>query len=161
MNRSIWPALALALAALGPTGCSGGADETTAPSDPAAPEGISVTDGRMSLPPVAGNPAAVYFTITNAGTKDMFIRSAFVDGAGTATLHMMATWDRKADMQEITQQPVRAGETVKFAPGGLHVMVSDLDPSLVAGGTTEVTLTFAGGDKVSFPVEILAAGDAR
>ena len=40
-------------------------------------------------------------------------------------------------------------------------MVFDLDPSLEAGGTTEMTLTVVGGKKKSFPVEIRAAGDER
>ena len=41
----------------------------------------------------------------------------------------------------------------------MHVMAMELDDTLAAGGETEVTLTFVGGDKVSFPVEIRAAGD--
>lgn len=161
MNRTIWPAAMLALAAFGPAACSGGEQEAAAPADPDAPAGISVTDGRMLLPPVSGNPAAVYFDIANTGDKDMMIRAADVQGAGMAMLHETSTWNNQTDMQEVFQQPVPAGETVKFEPGGLHVMASDLDPSLVAGGTTEVTLTFVGGDKVSFPVEIHAAGDER
>ncbi len=39
-------------------------------------------------------------------------------------------------------------------------MAMDLADTLAAGGTTEVTLTFANGDKVSFDAEIVAAGDA-
>ncbi len=53
------------------------------------------------------------------------------------------------------------GDTVKFAPGGKHVMAMELDDTLAAGETTEVTLTFLGGDKLTFPATILAAGDAR
>ena len=108
----------------------------------------------------AGGGASI-IDIANTGDKDMMIRAADVQGAGMAMLHETSTWNNQTDMQEVFQQPVAAGETVKFEPGGLHVMASDLDPSLVAGGTTEVTLTFVGGDKVSFPAEVLAAGDAR
>jgi len=53
------------------------------------------------------------------------------------------------------------GKTAKFEPGGNHVMAMGLDEALKAGDTTEVTLTFVGGDKVSFPATVLAAGDAR
>ena len=76
-------------------------------------------------------------------------------------IHQMSTWSRKADMQEMSQIGVPANGELAFKPGGLHVMAMDLDDTLAAGGTAEVTLTFAGGDKASFPAQILAAGDAR
>ena len=66
-----------------------------------------------------------------------------------------------ASMKEMDQVPVAKGETVKFAPGGNHVMAMDLDAALEKGDTTEVTLTFSDGDKVTFPAGVLAAGDAR
>ena len=37
----------------------------------------------------------------------------------------------------------------------------DLDPALQAGGTTELTLTAVGGETMTFPVAIRAAGDDR
>jgi copper(I)-binding protein len=39
-------------------------------------------------------------------------------------------------------------------------MAMDLSDDLKAGATTEVTLTFADGDKVSFPAEVRAPGEA-
>ena len=43
---------------------------------------------------------------------------------------------------------------VQFAPGGKHVMVFDLEDTVKAGGTTEMTLTFADGDKLSAPLKV-------
>ena len=40
-------------------------------------------------------------------------------------------------------------------------MAMDLDATLAKGSTTDVTLSFASGEKAVFPGEILAAGDAR
>ena len=40
-------------------------------------------------------------------------------------------------------------------------MAMELDETLAAGGTTEVTLNFVGGKEISFPAEVLAAGDER
>ena len=45
-----------------------------------------------------------------------------------------------------------------FAPGGRHVMVSDIGAKLSAGSKGEITLTFADGDKLSAPMAISAAG---
>lgn len=145
-------ALSLALVACG--------SEPEAPVEaaPEAPAGITVTNGRMTLPAVTGNPGAVYFTIANSGEEQATLRGAFVDGAGSAMMHETAEWSGQVDMQELFSVAVPAGEEVVFEPGGKHVMAFDVDEALEAGGETEVTLTFAGGDKVSFPVTLLAPG---
>ena len=161
MRGRVLAAAVLAALALLPAACGGGEETAQQAGDPDAPEGIVVSNARLMLPPVSGNPAAVYFDIANHSGRDVMIRAANVQGAGMAMLHMTATWNLQTDMQEVVQQPVPAGETVSFAPGGLHVMASDLADTLAPGGTTEVTLTFVGGDKVSFPAEVRAAGDER
>jgi copper(I)-binding protein len=155
MNKRIWLALALAGAAVGPAACG---EQPAAPeAGPDAPEGIAASKARLMLPAVAGNPGAVYFELANTGTRDRVLRAASVVGAGTAMMHTTV----EGVMQEALQVMAKAGETVKFEPGGMHVMVSDLADTVVAGGKAEVTLTFVGGDKISFPAEVRAAGDAR
>ncbi|OYW46496.1 MAG: hypothetical protein B7Z08_05600 [Sphingomonadales bacterium 32-68-7] len=157
MRHGIWPALmlALAVAACGETPAEAPAAEAGALT------GVTVTQGRLSLPPVKGNPAAVYFEIANAGDKDLMIRAATVEGAASTQLHQMGTWNLQPSMDQLMQVPVPKGQTVKFAPGGLHVMVYELSDTLAAGGTTQVTLNLVGGETVTFPVEIRAAGDER
>jgi hypothetical protein len=152
MTKSIRAALALAAAALMPMACSEAPEQ--AETAPEAPEGVTVTNARLMLPAVAGNPGAVYFDIANASDRNRVIRKAEVAGAGSATMHT-------ADMQEMTQVMVGPGETVKFAPGEQHVMAMDLADTVTAGGNAEVTVTFVGGDKVSFPAEVRAASDER
>jgi copper(I)-binding protein len=152
MKRAIWMVAALGLATAGLAGCSEAPDPAEAA--PEGPEGISVTDARLMLPAVAGNPGAVYFEVKNDGEKNRMLRAAAVAGAGSAMMH-------SADMQEMPQLAVPPGESVKFEPGGQHVMAMDLADTVTAGGTAEVTLTFVGGDKFSFPAEVRAAGDER
>ena len=153
MTKSIRAALALAVAALGPVACS----ETPEQPDSAAPDapaGITVANARLMLPPVAGNPGAVYFDVKNEGERNMFIRAVSVAGADSAEMHT-------PDMQLVLQVAVPPGGETKFEPGGQHVMAMDLADTVTAGGTAEVTATFLGGDKVSFPAEVRAAGDQR
>ena len=160
MNRTrIFASLAAVSLALGTAACGGGTEEPAAEAAPEGPAGVSVADGRLNLPAVEGNPGAVYFTITNASEEQATIRAADMIGAESGLLHETAEWSGEVDMQELFTVPVMPGETLAFEPGGKHVMVYNLDPSLAVGGETEVTLTFAGGDKISFPVKILAAGD--
>jgi copper(I)-binding protein len=160
MKTAIFASAALALSALLLAGCQG--RETPAANTRSnAVEGISITDGKLVLPAVKGNPGAVYFTAHNDTVGPKMIRKVTVKGAKSAAIHQMAEWDGKMDMQEVSQVSVPAQEELAFKPGGLHVMAMDLDDTLKKGGTTDVTLTFVGGDEATFPVEILAAGDAR
>lgn len=153
MSKCIRAALALAVTAIAATACSE-APEQEAQTAPEAPDGIAVTNGRLMLPAVAGNPGAVYFDVANSGERNMVIRAVDVQGAGSAMMHT-------GDMEEMSQVMVPPGETVKFAPGEQHVMAMDLADTVTAGGQAEVTVTFVGGDKISIPAEVRAAGDER
>lgn len=154
-SRSVFAAMAiLALVA-----CGEEAEEQVVAEAPACPPGIAVEGGWMSVAAVAGDPAAVYFSITNSGEGSKMIAAADVAGAASAVLHEMGTWDMRPSMDELLQLEIPVGETIAFAPGGLHVMAMQPGEELAIGGETEVTLTFVRGDKCSFPVEIRAPGD--
>lgn len=137
----------------------GSEPEAPVETAPEAPEGISVTDGRMNLPAATGNPASVYFNVVNDGTEMQTMRSIHVEGAESAMFHETAEWNGQVDMQQLEQIPVMAGETAVFEPGAKHVMATGLAEGLEPGGEVEVTITFVRGDKVSFPVRLLAPGD--
>ena len=158
MKKALLGALASTTLVLALAACS---SEPEAPVEtaPEAPEGISVSNGRLNLPAASGNPAAVYFTITNDGTEAQMLRSVNVQGAESAMLHETSEWNGQIDMQEVTQVSIPAGESVVFEPGGKHVMAMGLEEGLEPGAEVEVTLTFVRGDKVSFPARVLAPGD--
>lgn len=160
MKTTIFPAIALTLGTLGLAAC-GEDPQPVAEETSNAPEGISVTDGRLVLPAVSGNPGAVYFTVHNDTDSQQMIRTASVEGASSAVIHQMGTWNNQPSMDEVMQIGVPANGTLEFKPGDLHVMAMELDETLAAGGTTEVTLHFIRGDEITFPAEILAAGDER
>lgn len=122
------------------------------------PPGITVADGWMAMPAVAGNPAAAYFTISNSNDRAVTIRTAEVIGSDSAMLHETAEWNLEEDMQELFTLQIEAGEEVELAPGGRHVMIMGLSEGLEAGSDSEITLTFVGGDKCSFPVTMYPAG---
>ena len=160
MRKSVLAAAVLAVATVGLAAC-GGSEPTPAETGPKAPEGVAVTNARLMLPAVKGNPGAVYFDIANTGTGNVMIRAAKIEGAGSAVFHQMGTWNKQPSMDEVLQIPVNAGETVKLEPGGMHVMAMDLAETVVAGGKANVTLTFVGGRELSFPADVRAAGDER
>ncbi|RJY08483.1 copper chaperone PCu(A)C [Aurantiacibacter aquimixticola] len=146
-------AAALALASCGEE------PEAVAVAEGDCPPGIEVANGWMALPAVAGNPAAAYFDITNGSDSQITIRGVDVLGAESGVLHETTTWNLEEDMQEILQLGVAPGETARFEPGARHVMAMGMGEGTEPGGETEVTLTFVGGDKCSFPVTAYPAGE--
>lgn len=143
----------LGLAALSLGACQQQPAETAeGTAAPDAKPGLAVTEGRLILPVVAGNPAGIYFTLANTGDKAGTLAAVSIDGAAKAEMHET----KGGQMSPVPSVEVPAGGTVKFEPGALHVMAFELDAKLAAGGTTEMTLTFADGDKLSAPLKIEA-----
>lgn len=154
-------ALTLAVGSVALAACSDNAPDQIEAEVPEGIAGLEITNARMMLPPVSGNPAAVYFDLAYGGEKNIAIRRADVAGAERAELHDMMEYNFEMTMGEMPPLMMEPGDEVSFEPGGKHVMAFNLSPDLAAGGTTEVTLTIAGGDKHSFEVPIQAAGDER
>lgn len=158
-GKQVISGLTVTMAAFALAACGAEADapvEEIAEGD--CPPGISVTDGWLAMPAVAGNPAAAYFTLANDNDRAVTIRTAEMIGSESAMLHETAEWSMEEDMQELFTLRVEAEAEVEFAPGGKHVMVMGLSEGLEAGAESEVTLTFVGGDKCSFPVTLYPAG---
>ena len=163
MRKLLLTGVALTMAGLTLAAC-GSEPAEQAEAAPDGLPGITVENARLVLPAVKGNPGAVYFDLTYGDSAEkprVGLSRVEVAGAKSTMLHEYAEWNRQKTMMEMVPPVIAKGETLKFEPGGKHVMAMELDDSLVAGGTAEVTLTFGGGDKVSFPAEIRAAGDDR
>jgi hypothetical protein len=139
----------------------GAEPESVAEAEPAGVPGLSVENARLVLAPVAGNPAAVYFDLKYDGDRGLSIRRADVAGADEAQLHAYGEWEGKMQMAEAMPLAITKGTEISFKPGDLHVMAFNLDESVEAGGTVEVTLTVSGGDKYSFDANVRSAGDER
>jgi len=136
------------------------APEATSAS-PAAPEtkpGLSLNGARLVLPAVKGNPGAAYFTLVNGSERPVAIAAVDVAGAGMAMLHETKDMGGHSSMTDMAAPELKPGESMAFAPGGKHVMVDDLPERLKPGGTVEMTITFADGDKLSAPLKVEAPG---
>jgi hypothetical protein len=123
--------------------------------------GMTITNPRLVLAPVAGNPAAVYFDLDYQGERAFSLYGAEVAGAESATIHQFGEYDFKVQMMEALPIALTKGTKVEFKPGDYHVMAMDVSPDLKPGGTAEVTLKVSGGATHKFNAEIRAAGDER
>ena len=152
--------IAAAIVALALSACQQpkqSAQEPAAAKSQSAPEarrGIALAGGRLVLPAVAGNPGAAYFQIDNSAGANVALAAIAINGVAKAEVHQTTG----NTMIKVDSVDIAPSTSIKFEPGQLHVMAFDVSPQLKVGGTTEMTITFADGDKISAPLKIEAAG---
>lgn len=157
--KAMLNAAALGLATLALSACSETAEQTEQAPDAVA--GLVVENARVVLPAVTGNPAAVYFDATYSGGTDAELAGLFVAGAEETMMHEMKMDGGVMSMGPIEKVALPNGAKVSFAPGGNHGMAMKVSDELKAGGTTELTLIMASGDKTTVNAEIRGAGEDR
>jgi len=141
----------------------GGCGEAEAPVEEVegVVPGLKVSNARMMLAPVSGNPAAIYFDVAYDGERGISISGAEVAGAARAEVHDTMEYNFEMTMGESGPVAIRGGTERKFEPGALHVMAFEPSDDLTAGSTTEVTLKISGGKTHKFEAEVREAGDER
>ena len=99
-----------------------------------------------------------YVAIHNNGEVPDKLVSARCACAATATLHTMKM---KGGVMEMAEQKdgfvVAPGQSVIFAPGGNHIMLTRLNRTLRAGDAVELTLDFERSPDQTIAVRILPA----
>jgi hypothetical protein len=99
--------------------------------------------------------SAIYLRITNNGAADLRLVSATTTIASVTQIHETVITNDVASMSELTDGLViPAGQTVELRPGGIHIMLMNLQSSLIEGSTVAVTLTFDTGDTVTVDAAI-------
>jgi periplasmic copper chaperone A len=127
----------------------------------AVAKGLTISNQRIVLAPVAGNPAAVYFDLSYMGKPGVALVNIAVEGAGMTMIHEYAESEGVQRMQMAGPVELSTDAPVSFAPGGLHGMVMDPGPTLKPGSTALITLNLSDGTSAGVNAPIRAAGDAR
>ncbi len=94
---------------------------------------------------IPGVPAAGYFNITNHAGETATLTGAHSFDCAAIMLHKSSTAGGIARMEDVTSVSLARGQRAAFQPGGYHLMCMNPSPRLRVGGTTTITLTFAGG----------------
>lgn len=68
------------------------------------------------------------------------------DVAGPVQMHSMTTQANVMRMREVPEVDLPAGKTITFAPGGLHIMLTNLKHPLKAGESIRLALTLERAD---------------
>jgi len=140
--------LALALGA-----CSGDGSGTAGGSGDGTP---ALEVGRAQASgPIAGASQLVV-EVHNGGDGDDRLVGAESDAALAVEIHRTEITDEgRAVMRKLDGVELPAGETVRFRPGGLHLMLVVPVERVVVGGTFEVTLRFARSAPVTISVTVV------
>ena len=122
------------------------------------PKDITISDAWVRLSAVPKNPAAAYFTI-HGGAKDATLVSVWSAVAIRSELHESMGSGGMSSMKPIASVPIPAGQTVKFAPGGKHVMLFDMNPGNTPGTRVPLLFVFADGERIETSARGIGAGD--
>jgi periplasmic copper chaperone A len=109
-----------------------------------------------STPPTA-KTAAGYMTLTNNDSVDDRLIAVRTPAAKTAELHRS---EQKDGVMQMRRQengiPIPAGSSVELAPGGYHIMMTDLSAPFVRGKDVPLTLVFEKAGEVAVELRVEA-----
>jgi len=100
-----------------------------------------------------------YVTIENKGSAPDRLIGASGDIAGKIEIHEMAIKNGVMTMRPLESGlAIEPGKTVKLAPGGYHLMMTDLKSPLKQGDKLPLTLEFEKAGKVAVSLDVQGVG---
>jgi len=106
-----------------------------------AEKGMEVHEVWMR-PAAQGENGAVYFVIHNHSSEADEITSVSTDIAQAVEIHESTMNGDVMEMHQLESLPLEAYAEIKFAPGGLHLMLVNLKKDVNVGDEIEITLHF-------------------
>ncbi len=109
-------------------------------------------------PPVA-KVMAGYLTIHNPAEEEIVLEGAESPLFDKIEIHRTGMKGGMASMERQQGVMIPARGQVKFAPGGLHLMLMGPKKPLAAGATATITLRFKGGQTLPMQFTVRAAAE--
>jgi copper(I)-binding protein len=117
---------------------------------------VTITNATVRLLPPGVPNTAAYFSVQNSSDTDQILIGASADFATKAEIHNHILVDDMMRMQQQSEVVIKPGETVQFAPGGLHIMLFGLKEPLLEGQSVAISLQTQDGESI-----IITANVAR
>ena len=125
----------------------------------AAPPALSAQDAWVRATPGV-DVAAAYLTLHNGGTQPVVVSGVSSPAAGAAVIHETTLVNGQSTMRAHEPLRIAAGETVRFAPEGLHIMLHMLKRPLAAGDEVPLVLLLEGGGSLTVMARVRGLGDS-
>jgi periplasmic copper chaperone A len=120
--------------------------------------GLRATDVWIRAVP-GSDVAAAYLTLHNAAAQALLITGVHCPLAQQAMIHESRVVDGRSTMRPRLPLRVAAGETVRFAPDGLHIMLTGLKSALTPGEAVPLVLELEGGASLTLTAHVRALGN--
>lgn len=124
----------------------------------APPPALSAQDAWVRATPGV-DVAAAYLTLHNGGAQPVVVKGVTSPAAGAAMIHESSLLNGQSTMRAHEPLRVGAGETVRFAPGGLHIMLHMLKRPLAPGDEVPLVLLLEGGGSLTVTARVRALGN--
>jgi periplasmic copper chaperone A len=103
--------------------------------------------------------AAAYLTLHNGGARAVTITAVSSPLASSAMIHETRMVNGESSMRPHEQLHLAPGETVRLAPGGLHIMLHLKAPTLQPGQDVPLTLRLQDGTTVGVAARVRPLGE--
>ncbi|WP_246327228.1 copper chaperone PCu(A)C [Burkholderia guangdongensis] len=123
----------------------------------AAPASVMVSDCWVRMLP-GDLPSGGYFSVMNMSDKSIDLTDVETDAFGMAMLHQTQRNGSTSTMVMVDKATVPANGTLKFAPGGYHLMLEKPKQPLKVGMSIPMTFSFGDGEKVASQCRVKGAG---
>ncbi len=119
---------------------------------------IVISDAKVRLLPPGVPNTSAYFNIENTSASDLVLISGKADFAKTVELHNHIMKGEVMRMVKQEQVKVPAGESIRFQPGGLHLMLFGLKSALSEGQKVNLSLVQQDGSEIKFEATVVMPG---
>jgi periplasmic copper chaperone A len=103
--------------------------------------------------------AAAYLTLHNGGTRPVVVIGVSSPAAGQAMIHETTLVHGQSTMRARERLIVNPGETLTFAPEGLHIMLHALNRTLAPDDEVPLVLQLEGGATLNVTARVRPLGD--
>lgn len=118
---------------------------------------LGVFDAWIRAAPPGANMLAGYATLKNTGDEPVVILTVQSDAFRMASLHRTVIEEGVARMRELHRLKIAPGETVQFAPGGMHLMLMQPRHDIATGDKVEMLFMLLDGTRVETYFDVVPA----
>ncbi len=119
----------------------------------AEPQPLYVDQAWIQLNPNPSAPAAGYFVV-HGGEQPVQLLRVTSDGAMRIDMHQSVMTNGMMTMAPVNSTDVPVKGTVRFEPGGKHLMIQGINPAYLKEGKLTLTMLFSNNDRLIVDAQI-------
>lgn len=117
---------------------------------------LEVVDGYVRGLPPGQTVTAAFMTLRNSADTDIVVNSASSPLAKSLEFHGHSHEDGMMRMRELEELRIPAGGELKLSPGGLHLMLIDLQRAVKEGDEVEIEICTDSGECLNSKLEVIS-----